>query len=105
METKGVRDSSLASASKVSRALEGRKDELVTIKETRVEAGEAWALVVESSMWITKLATKAKTAVAKVKQVVVLAIGVVEGREARPWRVFPSLARFVYWGWIGALDF
>lgn len=41
--------------------------------------------MVESLVWVTRLAAKAKTVVAKVKQVVAPMVGTSEDGEARPF--------------------
>lgn len=84
METEGIRDGPLTSAGKASVALEGRNEESTTTTKTRAKVGKAQASVVESLMWITRLATKAKATMAKVKWVKVPMVGIVEGGEARP---------------------
>lgn len=72
---------------------------MATAMKTQVKVGKAQALVVESLMWVTKSATRAKMAIAKLKW----------GRP--PWqtwirvkrqglpllkRVLPPLARFIW---------
>lgn len=51
----------------VGEALEGKEEGLVVIEETQVEDGECLVSMVESLVWVTKLAIKARVAIAKIK--------------------------------------
>lgn len=53
-------------------------------EETQVEACEALASIVDSSMQVTRTAAKARAAIAKVKQVVALVTSISKDREVTP---------------------